>query len=165
MGWSPEQIAGRMELEDLEQAASAESRLWRWRSARRLAAPARTAQVKGRTPPPRWCPRAVDPKPDADPPEAHLRSQFGHWEGDLMHFRRQRHPADALGEALALDAGQASSQQRRQPHGQRHRRGTGWAARQGAAHHHLRQRPMSGSLAGFWTSGPVASTVPTRRSA
>src|SRR5512132_1874590 len=24
------------------------------------------------------------------PTKAHLRSQFGHWEGDLMHFRRQR---------------------------------------------------------------------------
>jgi IS30 family transposase len=24
------------------------------------------------------------------PIKAHLRSQFGHWEGDLMHFRRQR---------------------------------------------------------------------------
>jgi IS30 family transposase len=23
------------------------------------------------------------------PAKAHLRSQFGHWEGDLMHFRRQ----------------------------------------------------------------------------
>jgi IS30 family transposase len=24
------------------------------------------------------------------PTKAHLRSEFGHWEGDLMHFRRQR---------------------------------------------------------------------------
>ncbi len=24
------------------------------------------------------------------PTKAHLRAQFGHWEGDLMHFRRQR---------------------------------------------------------------------------
>lgn len=24
------------------------------------------------------------------PTKAHLRAEFGHWEGDLIHFRRQR---------------------------------------------------------------------------
>jgi IS30 family transposase len=30
--------------------------------------------------------KPIHPAPD----KAHLRSQFGRWEGDLMHFRRQR---------------------------------------------------------------------------
>ena len=55
---------------------------------------ARAAQAEARP--------AASPMDAASPPsptgrrstspanKAHLRSQFGHWEGDLMHFRRQR---------------------------------------------------------------------------
>jgi transposase, IS30 family len=96
MGWSPEQIAGRMELEGSEHIISAESiyrhvyspagrraglhRLLTQRKARRgrrRRNGAREPAIPNRAP--------IHQRPT----KAHLRSQFGHWEGDLMHFRRQ----------------------------------------------------------------------------
>jgi IS30 family transposase len=96
MGWSPEQIAGRMELEEVEHAVSAESIYRHVYSPAGLRAglPRLLAQRKpkrgrrrrnGRREP------AINRTPiHQRPTKAHLRSQFGHWEGDLMHFRRQR---------------------------------------------------------------------------
>ncbi len=97
MGWSPEQIAGRMELEEVEHRVSAESiyrhvyspagrhaglvRQLAQRKAkrgRRRRTGARDPSIPNRTP--------IHQRPI----KAHLRSEFGHWEGDLMHFRRQR---------------------------------------------------------------------------
>ena len=97
MGWSPEQIAGRMELEEVEHRVSAESiyrhvyspagrhaglvRQLAQRKAkrgRRRRTGARAPSIPNRTP--------IHQRPT----KAHLRSELGHWEGDLMHFRRQR---------------------------------------------------------------------------
>src|SRR5512132_3345840 len=97
MGWSPEQIGGRMELEGTEYILSAESiyrnayspagrrvglhRLLVQRKpkrGRRRRNGQREPAIPNRTP--------IHQRPT----KAHLRSQFGHWEGDLMHFRRQR---------------------------------------------------------------------------
>ena len=97
MGWSPEQIAGRMELDGSEHRVSAES-IYRhaYSPVGRLAGlPRLLAQRK----PKRGRRRRNGPREPAipnrtpihqRPTKAHLRSQFGHWEGDLMHFRRQR---------------------------------------------------------------------------
>src|SRR5512143_945067 len=97
MGWSPEQIAGRMELEGPEYPLSAES-IYRHvygPAGRRAGLPRLLAQRK----PKRGRRRRNGQREPAipnrmpihqRPTKAHLRSQFGHWEGDLMHFRRQR---------------------------------------------------------------------------
>jgi IS30 family transposase len=97
MGWSPEQIAGRMELEGSEHVISAES-IYRHAyspGGRRAGLPRLLAQRK----PKRGRRRRNGAREPAipnrtsihqRPTKAHLRSQFGHWEGDLMHFRRQR---------------------------------------------------------------------------
>jgi len=97
MGWSPEQIAGRMELEGSEHRVSAES-IYRHAyspAGRRAGLPRQLAQRK----PKRGRRRRNGAREPAipnrksihqRPTKAHLRSQFGHWEGDLMHFRRQR---------------------------------------------------------------------------
>jgi transposase, IS30 family len=100
MGWSPEQIAGRLRRERSEHAVSHEAIyrfvyspvgrrgrlhrcLCRAKARRgRRARKSRRAPMIGLRAPIRWRPSA-----------ASSRSQFGHWEGDLMHFRRQR---DAL---------------------------------------------------------------------
>jgi transposase, IS30 family len=97
MGWSPEQIAGRMALDGSEHAISPES-IYRHAyspAGRRAGLPLLLAQRKpkrgrrrrngGREP-------AIPNRTPIQqrPTKAHLRSQFGHWEGDLMHFRRQR---------------------------------------------------------------------------
>ncbi len=34
--------------------------------------------------------RSRTARPSISGPQSHLRTEFGHWEGDLMHFRRQR---------------------------------------------------------------------------
>ncbi len=94
MGWSPEQIAGRMELERVEHRVSVESIYRHVYSpvGRRAGLARQLAQRKakrGR----RWRPRALDPEPHihpSTPDKGASRSEFGHWEGDLMHFRRQR---------------------------------------------------------------------------
>ncbi len=97
MGWSPEQIAGRMELEGSEHAISAESIYRHAYSAagRRAGLPRLLAQRKPKRGRRRRNGRREPAIPNRTPihqrpTKAHLRSQFGHWEGDLMHFRRQR---------------------------------------------------------------------------
>lgn len=97
MGWSPEQIAGRMELEGSEHAISAES-IYRHAyspAGRRAGLPRLLAQRKPKRGRRRRNGRREPAIPNRTPihqrpTKAHLRSQFGHWEGDLMHFRRQR---------------------------------------------------------------------------
>ena len=96
-GMVPGQIAGRMELEGSEHAISAES-IYRHayspagRKLRGCPGCSRSASQTGPTAPQRTS-RARHPKPYAHPSaadKAASASQFGHWEGDLMHFRRQR---------------------------------------------------------------------------
>lgn len=97
MGWSPEQIAGRMELEGVEHGVCTES-IYRHvfsPAGRRAGLPKLLPQCKsrrgrrarnGRRAPsiPNRTPISQRPKSADD------RQEFGHWEGDLMHFRRQR---------------------------------------------------------------------------
>jgi transposase, IS30 family len=98
MGWSPEQIAGRMELKGSEHAVSAESIYYRHAyspAGRRAGLPRLLAQRKPKRGRRRRNGRREPAIPNRTPihqrpTKAHLRSQFGHWEGDLMHFRRQR---------------------------------------------------------------------------
>jgi transposase, IS30 family len=97
MGWSPEQIAGRMEFEGSEHAISAES-IYRHvysPGGRRAGLPRLLAQRKPKRGRRRRNGRREPAIPNRTPihqrpTKAHLRSQFGHWEGDLIHFRRQR---------------------------------------------------------------------------
>ncbi|RME97619.1 MAG: IS30 family transposase [Alphaproteobacteria bacterium] len=97
MGWSPEQIAGRMKLEKVEHAISAES-IYRFvysPEGRRARLPRQLAQRKAGRGRRRRNGRREPSIPDRTPihqrpTKANLRSQFGHWEGDLTHFRRQR---------------------------------------------------------------------------
>jgi IS30 family transposase len=97
MGWSPEQIAGRMELEGTEYILSAES-IYRHAyspAGRRAGLPRLLAQRKPKRGRRRRNGQREPAIPNRTPihqrpTKAHLRSQFGHWEGDLMHFRRQR---------------------------------------------------------------------------
>ena len=97
MGWSPEQIAGRMEFEGSGHTLSTES-IYRHAyspSGRRAGLPRLLAQRKAKRGRRRRNGRREPSIPNRmpihqRPIEAHLRSQFGHWEGDLMHFRRQR---------------------------------------------------------------------------
>src|SRR5512132_4628146 len=97
MGLSPEQIARRMEHEGTEYILSAES-IYRHAyspAGRRAGLPRLLAQRK----PKRGRRRRNGQREPAipnrmpihqRPTKAHLRSEFGHREGDLMHFRRQR---------------------------------------------------------------------------
>src|SRR5512134_3473340 len=97
MGWSPEQIAGRMEREEKDYALSAAS-IYRHAYSpvgRRAGLPRLLAQRKPKRGRRRRNGRREPAIPSRTPihqrpTKAHLRSQFGHWEGDLMHFRRQR---------------------------------------------------------------------------
>ena len=97
MGWSPEQIAGRMEQEGSDHTISVES-IYRHaysRAGRRMGLPHQLAQHKAKRGRRRRNGRREPQIPNRisihhRPTKAHLRSQFGHWEGDLMHFRRQR---------------------------------------------------------------------------
>ena len=97
MGWSPEQIAGRMELDGSEHRVSAES-IYRHAYSpfgRQAGLPRLLAQRKPKRGRRRRNGRREPAIPNRTPihqrpTKAHLRSQFGHWEGDLMHFRRQR---------------------------------------------------------------------------
>jgi IS30 family transposase len=97
MGWSPEQIAGWMELDGPEHAISAES-IYRHAyspAGRGAGLPRLLAQRKPKRGRRRRNGRREPAIPNRTPihqrpTKAHLRSQFGHWEGDLMHFRRQR---------------------------------------------------------------------------
>src|SRR5215216_2157268 len=97
LGWSPEQIAGRMKREGCEPAVSTEA-IYRYvysPAGRRAGLSRQLAQRKlkrGR----RRRNGAREPAiPNRmpihlRPTKAHLRSEFGHWEGDLMHFCTQR---------------------------------------------------------------------------
>src|SRR5512144_2784013 len=97
MGWSPQQIAGRMDLENAEHGVSVES-IYRHvysPAGRRARLPHQLAQRKAKRGRRRRNGRREPAIPNRTPihqrpTKAHLRSQFGHWEGDLMHFRRQR---------------------------------------------------------------------------
>ena len=96
MGWSPEEIAGRMELDAMSGAVSAES-IYRYvysPAGRRARLPRYLAQRKTKQGRRRRNGRREPSIPnrvsiDQRPAEADARIAFGHWEGDLMHFRRQ----------------------------------------------------------------------------
>jgi len=96
MGWSPEQIAGRMERDTLEHAVSSES-IYRYvysPAGRHAGLPRYLAQRKAKRGRRRRNGRREPPIPNRisihqRPAEVELRCTFGHWEGDLMHFRRQ----------------------------------------------------------------------------
>ena len=91
MGWSPEQIAGRLEQEGSGHSISHESIyrfIYRPRLHRFLP---RAKATRGR----RYFKRRRDPIPGRTsiherPRAVETREQFGHWEGDLMQFRTQR---------------------------------------------------------------------------
>ena len=155
MGWPPGQIAGRMKLEQVDHAVSAESihRSIYSPEGRRARPPRQLAQRKARRGRRRGNGRREPSIPDRTPihqrpTKADLRSQFGHWEGDLIHFRRQRDILLTLQErrsrltlarrllSPAVFSAPPSSQQGLRAHRPRHRRGTGRAAATGAAHHH-----------------------------
>ena len=96
MGWSPEQIAGRLRLEGSQHRVSQES-IYRYiyrpkvRPQKLHRYLARAKATRGR----RYFKRRRDPIPGRR--SIHERDQavdnrslFGHWEGDLMQFRTQR---------------------------------------------------------------------------
>lgn len=97
MGWSPEQIAGRMELDDVEHTVCTES-IYRHVFSpigRRVGFPKLLPQCNSR------CGRRArngrrEPSIpnriplDQRPKGAEGRKEFGYWAGDLMYFRRQR---------------------------------------------------------------------------
>ncbi|MEM7213405.1 MAG: IS30 family transposase [Pseudomonadota bacterium] len=97
MGWSPEQIVGRMELEEVEHKPSIES-IYRhvYSPEGRLAGlPRQLAQRKATRGRRRRNGQREPSIPNRisvhqRPTKAHLRAQFGHWEGDLVHDRLQR---------------------------------------------------------------------------
>lgn len=95
-GWSPEQIAGRMRLEGLPRSVSHETiysyvyskdgqreNLARYLAGRRKKRRSRRARKPRATVFP--LDRAIRNRPD----EIAGRTTFGHWEGDLMIFRRE----------------------------------------------------------------------------
>ena len=99
LGWSPQQIAGRMRYEGGGPSASYETIyryvyrpqgkklrlhrcLWRGKARRGYRAPKRP---RGSRIPNR---RSIHERPEA----ANNRSEFGHWEGDSMDFRTQKRP-------------------------------------------------------------------------
>jgi len=120
MGWSPEQIAGRMELEGVEHGVCTES-IYRHvfsPAGRRAGLPKLLAQRKsrrgrrarnGRRAPsiPNRTPISQRPKSAED------RQEFGHWEGDLMHFRSQRDILLTRQECCAPSSSGLNSQARR----------------------------------------------------
>ncbi len=96
MGWSPEAIVGRMEFDAMNDTVSVES-IYRYAysaAGRRAGWPRYLAQSKAsrgrRRRNGRRQPAIPNRVPiDRRPAEANGRTAFGHWEGDLMHFRRQ----------------------------------------------------------------------------
>jgi len=96
MGWSPEQIVGRLRLEQSDHTVGIETiyryiyrprmrreKLWRFLP--------RAKVSRGR----RYFKRRRDPLPGRRPTHKRpdcvaLHQEFGHWEGDLMQFRTQR---------------------------------------------------------------------------
>ena len=117
MGWSPEQIAGRMEIDGSEHRVSAEfdlpPRLQRGRATGRAAAAARATQVEARPATAQRPARACHPQPHADPPapDKGPSSQPVRPLGGRPHALPPpaRHPPDAAGETLPADAGPSSS--------------------------------------------------------
>jgi len=97
MGWSPEQIAGRMELDGVEHGICTES-IYRHvfsRAGRDAGLPKLLPQRKSRRGRRARNGRREPAIPNRTPinqrpASAEGRQEFGHWEGDLMHFRRQR---------------------------------------------------------------------------
>ncbi len=96
MGWSPEQIAGRLKLEGSEHTISHES-IYRYiyrpkvRPQKLHRYLARAKASRGR----RYFKHRREPMENRrsihERPEAvEKREEFGHWEGDLMQFRTQR---------------------------------------------------------------------------
>ena len=96
MGWSPEQIAGRLRLERSEHTVGVETIYryiyrWRMRSEKLWRFLPRAKASRGR----RYFKRRRDPLQGRRsirerPVSVGLRHEFGHWEGDLMQFRTQR---------------------------------------------------------------------------
>jgi IS30 family transposase len=96
MGWSPEQIAGRLRLEGSQHRVSHESIyrfIYRWpvRREKLHRYLTRAKATRGR----RYFKRRREPIPGRRAIHERgqaidNRSQFGHWEGDLMQFRTQR---------------------------------------------------------------------------
>jgi transposase, IS30 family len=97
MGWSPEEIAGRMERDEMNDSISAES-IYRYvysPAGRRAGLARYLAQRKAKRGRRRRNGRQEPSIPnrvsiDQRPAEAETRIAFGHWAGDLMHFRRQQ---------------------------------------------------------------------------
>ncbi len=96
MGWSPEQIAGRLRLEGSEHEITHESiyrfiyrsKVHKEKLHRFLA---RAKATRGR----RYFKRRREPIPGRRsiherPQAVDRRQEFGHWEGDLLQFRTQR---------------------------------------------------------------------------
>jgi len=96
MGWSPEQIAGRLRLEGSEHGISYESiyrfiysragrkhKLWRYLPHRKAKRGLRYFKARGAAIPDRL---GIANRPKG----VENRKEFGHWEGDLMQFRSQR---------------------------------------------------------------------------
>ncbi len=96
MGWSPEQIAGRLRLEGSQHSVSHESIyrfIYRWpvRREKLHRYLTRAKATRGR----RYFKRRREPIPGRRTIHERgqaidNRGQFGHWEGDLMQFRTQR---------------------------------------------------------------------------
>lgn len=97
MGWTPEIIAGRMELDGVEHSVSTES-IYRHifsPAGRREGLPKYLPQRKSRrgrrARNGKRAPSIPSRTPISQRPEAvDNRAEFGHWEGDLVHFSRQR---------------------------------------------------------------------------
>jgi IS30 family transposase len=96
MGWSPEQIAGRLKLEGSEHGISHES-IYRYiyrpkvrpRKLHHYLARAKASRGRRyfkRRRLPMENRRSIHERPEA----VEKREEFGHWEGDLMQFRTQR---------------------------------------------------------------------------
>ena len=163
-------IAGRMELEEVEHRVSAES-IYRHvysPAGRHAGLPRQLAQRKAKRGRRRRNGRREPSIPNRvpihqRPTKAHLRSEFGRWEGDLMHFRRQRDILLTLQErrsrltlarrlsgdpSTGRPAFPPHSQQGRGADSQRHRRRAGRPGAEGPPNHHPRQwrgvRPASG---------------------
>jgi IS30 family transposase len=96
MGWSPEQIAGRLRLERSKHTISHET-IYRYvyrKHVRKLRLYRYLPHAKAKRGL-RYFKRRREPLPErmniANRPQAiEDRQQFGHWEGDLMQFRTQR---------------------------------------------------------------------------
>jgi IS30 family transposase len=96
MGWSPEQIAGRLRLEGSQHSVSHESIyrfIYRWpiRREKLHCYLTRAKATRGR----RYFKRRREPIPGRRTIHERGqaiddRGQFGHWEGDLMQFRTQK---------------------------------------------------------------------------